>query len=53
MPPSDLAELIELAHAGLDAFMKGDPAHMRKLFSTGDDVTLANPFGPPSVDGPT
>jgi len=46
-PPSDLAELIELAHAGLDAFMKGDSAHMRKLFSRGDDVTLANPFGPP------
>jgi ketosteroid isomerase-like protein len=28
-------------------FMKGDPKPVQDLFSHRDDVTLANPFGPP------
>lgn len=42
----DLARTIEEYHRALDAFVTGDPA-TKKLFSRRDDVTLANPFGPP------
>jgi ketosteroid isomerase-like protein len=45
---SDLAEVIDRSHQALDAFMKGDPAPALQLFSQRDDVTLANPFGPPA-----
>lgn len=49
MSSSDLAEVIDRSHQALDAFMKGDPAPALKLFSQREDVTLANPFGPPAV----
>lgn len=45
---SDLTQVIEEYHRGLDAFMKGDPEPGLKLFSRRDDVTLANPLGPPA-----
>ncbi len=38
--------VVEQSHRGLDAFFKGDPGPVKPLFSRGDDVTLANPFGP-------
>lgn len=41
--------LIEKAQSGLGAFICGDPSQMKSLFSTRDDVTLANPFGPPRL----
>lgn len=44
---SNLAQVMEEYHRGLDAFMKGDPEPVKKLFSRRDDVTLANPIGPP------
>ncbi|MDF3041549.1 MAG: hypothetical protein K0Q71_4255 [Thermomicrobiales bacterium] len=47
MSASDLAQIIEHSHRALDAFMKGDAAPAKSLFSRRDDVTLANPFGPP------
>ena len=47
MLPSDLAALIEQYHQALDAFMKGDAEPMKALYTRRDDVTLANPFGPP------
>src|SRR5215210_6800781 len=44
----DLDELIERYQLGLDAFMKGDPEPVKELFSHTEDVTLANPLGPPA-----
>jgi len=46
MAASDLVHVIEENHRALDAFVKGDPEPLKKLFSQRDDVTLANPFGP-------
>lgn len=43
----DLDRVIEQFHLGLDAFHKGDPEPMKALFSHREDVSLANPFGPP------
>jgi ketosteroid isomerase-like protein len=48
MSASELAEVIGRSHHALDAFMKGDPSPALSLFSRRDDVTLANPFGPPA-----
>jgi ketosteroid isomerase-like protein len=42
-----LDEVVEVSHRALDAFFKGDPNPLKPLFSHRDDVTLANPFGPP------
>lgn len=42
-----LARVIEEAHAALDAFARGDPEPYKVLYSRTDEVTLANPFGPP------
>src|ERR671910_290040 len=41
-------ELIERYQLGLDDFMKGNPEPVKELFSHRDDVTLANPLGPPA-----
>src|SRR5262249_28672351 len=35
-------------HRAIDAFVKGDPEPQKRLFSRRDDVTLANPLGPPA-----
>ena len=43
----DLDRVIEQSHLGLDAFFKGDPEPVKALFSHREDVSLANPFGPP------
>lgn len=43
--PVDL--ILEQYHRALDAVVTGDPAPMEELFSKRDDVTLANPLGPP------
>ena len=48
MSSSDLTQVIEQYHQALNAFVKGDPEPGKKLFSRRDDVTLANPFGPPA-----
>ena len=48
MLESDLVEFIEQDHRAIDALLKGDPEPIKKLFSRRDDVTLANPFGPPA-----
>jgi ketosteroid isomerase-like protein len=47
---ADAAELevvIEASHRALDAFFNGDAGPMKRLLSHRDDVSLANPFGPP------
>jgi ketosteroid isomerase-like protein len=43
----DFAEVLEQYHLALDAIMKGSPDGYKNLYSRRDDVTLANPFGPP------
>jgi ketosteroid isomerase-like protein len=43
----DVDELIEQFHLASDEFLKGNPEPVKKLWSRRDDVTLANPFGPP------
>jgi ketosteroid isomerase-like protein len=44
-PGSDLAQVIDQDHRAGDAFHTGDPEPKKKLFSRGDDATLANPLG--------
>ena len=43
----DLDQTIERYHSVLDRFAQGDPEPVKALYSQQDDVTLANPFGPP------
>jgi ketosteroid isomerase-like protein len=43
----DVDELIEQYHLTVGEFLKGNPEPVKKLWSHRDDVTLANPFGPP------
>jgi ketosteroid isomerase-like protein len=43
----DVDELIEQYHLALGAFLKGNPEPAKKLISHREDVTLANPYGPP------
>ena len=45
---NDVDELIERYQLGLGEFMKGDPEPVKELFSHREDVTLANPLGPPA-----
>jgi ketosteroid isomerase-like protein len=44
----DLVEMIERYHRAVDAFITGDPEPQKELFSRRDNVTLANPLGPPA-----
>jgi ketosteroid isomerase-like protein len=46
--PADLTQAIEADHRALDALVRGDPEPKKKMFSHGEDVTLANPLGPPA-----
>jgi ketosteroid isomerase-like protein len=43
----DVDELIEQFHLASDEFLKGNPEPVNKLWSRREDVSLANPFGPP------
>ena len=45
---NDVDELIERYQLGLGDFMKGNPEPVKELFSHREDVTLANPLGPPA-----
>lgn len=44
---ADLTQARKLYHESVAAFIAGDPAMQKPLWSRGDDVTLANPLGPP------
>jgi ketosteroid isomerase-like protein len=44
----DLDEALEQYHLALDEIMKGSPDGYKGVYSHRDDVTLANPFGPPA-----
>ena len=43
----DLEAVIGECQRALDEFVKGNPEPMQMMFSHGEDVSLANPFGPP------
>jgi ketosteroid isomerase-like protein len=49
--PSDFHDAIEAFRKALRAYLSGDLKPSLELFSQRDDVTLANPLGPP-VRGP-
>jgi ketosteroid isomerase-like protein len=46
---SDFDGAIEAFRKALDRYVKGDPKPVTELFSRRDDVTLANPLGPPRL----
>ncbi len=46
--PQQVIAIIEKDHQALNAFMAGDPGPKKALYSRRDDVTLANPLGPPA-----
>jgi len=43
----DLDQLLQQWHPASDEFLKGNPEPVKKMFSQREDVTLANPYGPP------
>ena len=43
----DVDELIEQYYRAQGEFLKGNPEPVKNLFSHTEDVTLANPYGPP------
>jgi ketosteroid isomerase-like protein len=46
MSAPDLADFVDEYHRALDAFFRGDPEPVKRLYSHLDDASLANPFGP-------
>ncbi len=52
MSADDLAQVIEQYHRAVDAFVRGDTEPQKPLWSRRDDVTLANPLGPPARGWP-
>jgi ketosteroid isomerase-like protein len=44
----DFEAAIDQDHRATNALMQGDPEPKKRMFSRRDDVTLANPFGPPA-----
>ena len=44
----EVDQLIDRYQQALDDFMKGNPQPVKELFSHKEDVTLANPLGPPA-----
>ena len=49
MSNHDFDSAVESYQQALDAFLKGDAGPVSEHFSRRDDVTLANPLGPPRV----
>jgi ketosteroid isomerase-like protein len=47
MLPPDLVEAIEEDHRATDALLRGDAEPKKRMFSRQEDVSLANPLGPP------
>jgi hypothetical protein len=44
----DVDEVVEQYYLALDEFVKGNPEPAKKMFSHREDVSLANPLGPPA-----
>ena len=47
----DLDRVLEQWHPASDEFLKGNPEPVKKMWSHKEDVTLANPYGPPVRGG--
>lgn len=47
MAEPEFEQVVEQSHHALDAFARGDSEPLENLYSHRDDVSLANPFGPP------
>jgi ketosteroid isomerase-like protein len=43
----DLDQVLEQWHLAQDEFVKGNPELVKQMWSHGDDVSVANPYGPP------
>ena len=43
----DVDELIERSHLALRELVNGNPEPLKEIYSHREDVSLANPFGPP------
>ena len=43
----DLDRVLEQWHPASDEFLKGNPEPVKKMWTHREDVTLANPYGPP------
>jgi ketosteroid isomerase-like protein len=48
MSPFDFDEVVEQYHLALGEFVEGNPEPVKKMSSHREDVTLANPLGPPA-----
>ena len=48
MATHELAQVIEHYHRAVGAFVQGDLEPQKRLWSRRDDITLANPLGPPA-----
>jgi ketosteroid isomerase-like protein len=44
----DLDQVIEQSHRALGEFVKGNPEPLKEIYSHREDVSLANPFFPPT-----
>jgi ketosteroid isomerase-like protein len=47
MNTSDFDEVVDQYHRALGEFLKGNPEPNKMMYSHREDVTLANPYGPP------
>src|SRR6266581_9010825 len=47
MSTTDFDEVVEHYQRALEEFVKGNPEPVKMMFSHREDVTLANPLGPP------
>jgi ketosteroid isomerase-like protein len=47
MAESGFDQAVQQSHLALAEFVKGDPEPLKAMYSRRDDVSLANPFGPP------
>src|SRR5436190_2088844 len=47
MAPLDFDQTVEQYHLALAEFPKGNPEPLKEFYSHREDVSLANPFGPP------
>ena len=47
MNTTDFDEVVEHYHRALGEFLKGNPEPNKMMYSHQEDVTLANPYGPP------
>jgi ketosteroid isomerase-like protein len=43
----DLDQVLEQWHLAQDEFLKGNPELVKQMWSHADDVSVANPYGPP------